>query len=255
VTGGVRSVLTALRILEEVSRRQPIGVSELSRLLSLPKTSVHRSLNTLQQAGWVRTLGTETTRWGLTTKALTVGLAGARETSLRELAVAEMAHIRDRTGETVHLAVPEADELVVIARLDGTHSLRTFLPLGARAPLYATASGRAMLAAMSDEEVDAVLGRGLQRFTKRTLVDKRRVRRQIDLARRRGYATNAGEWRTDIAAIGASIGSMAGGPLAALSISMPYSRYQAIDRPQIADLVIAAAHRVSEELRDRDLSG
>jgi IclR family transcriptional regulator, acetate operon repressor len=253
-SGGVRSVLTALRVIEEVSRRQPIGVSELARVLELPKTSVHRSLQTLQTAGWVRTLGTETTRWGLTTKALTVGLAGSRETSLRELAVAEMGHIRDATGETVHLAVPDEDELVIIARLDGTHSLRTFLPLGARAPLHATASGRAMLAAMSDDDVEGVLDRGLHRYTKRTLVDRRRVWREINLARKRGYATNAGEWRTDIAAIGTAIGSMTGRPFGAFAISMPFSRYQAVDRTRIAHLAVEAAARVTRELSAHDLS-
>jgi IclR family transcriptional regulator, acetate operon repressor len=253
--GGVRSVLNALRILEEVSRQQPIGVSELARVLELPKTSVDRSLRTLHLAGWVRTLGTETTRWGLTTKALTVGLAGSRETSLRELAVAEMDKIRDATGETVHLVVPEEDELVVIARLDGTRSLRTFLPLGARAPLHATASGRAMLASMHDDDVDAILDHGIHRYTKRTLLDRERVWREIKLVRRRGFGTNAAEWRTDIAAIGASIGTVGGSPLAAFAISMPLSRYQAANRSRIAKLVIEAADRVSRELREHQLSG
>jgi IclR family transcriptional regulator, acetate operon repressor len=253
--GGVRSVLTALRIVEEVSRRQPIGVSELARVLELPKTSVQRSLQTLQTAGWVRTLGTEPTRWGLTTKPLTVGLAGSRETSLRELAVAEMGRIRDETGETVHLAVPEGHELVIIARLDGTHSLRTFLPLGARAPMHATASGRAMLAAMSDEDVAAVLAHGLHRYTKRTVLDQERVWREIRIARKRGYATNAGEWRSEIAAIGTAIGATAERPVAAFAVSMPVSRYQRVDRSRIAELAIESAVRVSRALRENDLWG
>lgn len=250
---GVRSVLTALRILEEVSRRQPVGVSQLARDLELPKTSVHRSLQTLRHAGWVRTVESETTRWGLTSKALTVGLASSPDTSLREVATAEMARIRDETGETVHLSVPDEDELVVIARLDGTHSLRTFLPLGARAPLHATASGRAMLAAMRDDDVDAVLDRGINRYTKRTIVDRDRVWREIRLVRRRGYATNAAEWRHETGAIGTSIGSARGRPLAAFAVSMPYGRYQVADRAGIAALAVDAARRVSETLRDHDI--
>lgn len=252
--GGVRSVLTALRILEEVSRRQPVGVSQLARDLDLPKTSVHRSLQTLHQAGWVRTVDGETTRWGLTTKALTVGLASSRDTSLRDVAAAEMARIRDETGETVHLSVPDEGELVIIARLDGTHSLRTFLPLGARAPLHATASGRAMLAAMPDDDVDAVLDRGINRYTKRTIVDRERVWREIRLSRRRGYATNAGEWRAETGAIGAPIGSAPGRSLAALAVSMPYRRYQIADRAAIAALAVDAVRRVSEVLREHDIA-
>jgi IclR family transcriptional regulator, acetate operon repressor len=249
--GGVRSVLSALRILEEISRRQPIGVSELARALGLPKTSVHRSLQTLHQAGWVRPAGTEVRRWGLTTKPLTVGLAGATESGLRELAVTEMAKIRDATGETVHLGVPDEQELVIIARLDGTHSLRTFLPLGAWAPLHATASGRALLAAMPDEAVDEILDRGLARYTSRTLVERGEVWRAVRTARERGYATNAAEWRSDIAAIGTSIVSARGRPLAAFAISMPFSRFQEMDHARIAELAIEAARRVQGALRDQ----
>jgi IclR family transcriptional regulator, acetate operon repressor len=249
--GGVRSVLSALRILEEVSRRQPIGVSELARVLGLPKTSVHRSLRTLHQAGWVRPAGTETRRWGLTTKPLTVGLTGATESGLRELAVAEMAKIRDATGETVHLGVPDEGELVIIARLDGTHSLRTFLPLGARAPLHATASGRALLAAMPDAVVEDILGRGLARYTSRTLAERDDVWRAVLEARERGYATNAAEWRSDIGAIGTSIVSAGGHPVAAFAVSMPYSRFQELDHARIAGLTIEAARRVQQALREQ----
>lgn len=252
--GGVRSVLTALRILEEVSRRQPIGVSQLARAIELPKTSVHRSLQTLHKAGWLRTVGAETTRWELTTKALTVGLASSRETSLRELAAVEMARIRDASGETVHLAVPDEWELVIIARLDGTHSLRTFLPLGARAPLHATASGRAMLAAMSDDRVDAVLDHGITRFTERTVTDRAGTWREVRLARERGYATNAAEWRDDIAAVSTAIVSANGHPLAAISISMPYSRFQAMHLADITELALAGARRVSDAIRYHDLA-
>lgn len=245
----IRSVMTALRTLEEVSRK-PLGASELSRILGVPKTTAHRSLRTLAQAGWVRTSELDKTKWVLTGRPLTVGLAGSVEGNLRELARSELTRLRDATGETIHLVVPDSPDLVVVARVDGTNSLRTFLPLGTHAPLHATASGRALLGAMSDEEVSAVLDAGLSRFTPSTLQQRAEVLDEITRTRERGYAINAAEWRSDIAAIGVPILDRAKVPVAAVAISMPLSRYQDADVSNLADAAQGAARRVSEQLHD-----
>lgn len=245
----MRSVLTALQALEQLSRG-PLGVSELSRALRVPKTTAHRSLTTLHQAGWVRPLEKDRTKWVLTGRSLTVGLAGSTEGNLRELARAELTRLRDATGETVHLVVPDAQDLVVVARVDGTNSLRTFLPLGMHAPLHATASGRAILAAMPDAEVAAVLDAGLETFTPRTKRDRSEILREVERTRERGYAVNVAEWRSDIAAVGASISTRSGAPVAALAVSMPLSKYQTVDVAALSALAMTAADRISEQLQD-----
>lgn len=245
----IRSVITALRTVEELSR-SPLGVSELSRTLGVPKTTVHRSLKTLAHAGWVRPSHTDGAKWVLTSRSLTVGLAGTVEGNLRELARAELTSLRDATGETIHLVIPDSPDLVVVARVDGTNSLRTFLPLGIHAPLYATASGRALLAAMSDDEVVQALDAGFDQFTPRTLHDRAEVLAEIERTRERGYAVNAAEWRSDIAAIGVAILSASGAPVAALAVSMPLSRYEVVDVAGVAQLGMSAARRISDQLLD-----
>ena len=245
----VRSVVTALRALEALSHG-PLGVSALSRVLGVPKTTAHRSLQTLGQAGWVRPWPVDPSKWVLTGRSLTVGLAGSVEGNLRELARSELTDLRDATGETVHLVVPDPPDLVVVLRIDGTNSLRTFLALGTHAPLHATASGRALLGAMSDAEVSDVLDAGLSSFTASTLRDREEVLREIERTRARGYAVNVGEWRPDIAAIGVPVVSRTGVPLAAVAISMPVTRYAELDLPTVTDLVISCARRISEQLQD-----
>lgn len=190
----------------------------------------------------------------LTSKCLIVGLAGSVEDGLREVARAEMTKLRDVTGETVHLAIPEVPELVIVARVDGTNSLRTFLPLGTKAPLHATASGRALLAAMPDAAVAEVLDSGLEQFTSSTLHDRDDVLREIERTRRRGYALNAAEWRPDIAAVGVAIGSRQRTPVAALSISMPLNRYQETDLATVGELLVSACRRIAEQIHDRPQS-
>lgn len=245
----MRSVVTALRALEALSRG-PLGVSALSRQLGVPKTTAHRSLQTLVLAGWVRPWPVDPSKWVLTGRSLTVGLAGSVEGSVRELARSELTDLRDATGETVHLVVPDPPDLVVVLRIDGTNSLRTFLALGTHAPLHATASGRALLAAMTDAEVSDVLDAGLSTFTPSTLHDRAEVLREIERTRARGYAVNVGEWRPDIAALGVAVVSRTGLPVAAVAISMPVTRYAELDVPAIAESVIGAARRISEHLAE-----
>jgi DNA-binding IclR family transcriptional regulator len=108
-----------------------------------------------------------------------------------------------------------------------------------------------MMAAMPDEAVDEVLDHGLTRYTSRTVLDRHEVWREIRSARDLGYGTNAAEWRSDIAAVGAAVVAAGGQPLAAFAVSMPYSRFQEMDRAWIAGLTIDAARRVSEGLGDR----
>lgn len=244
-----RSVLTALRTLEQLAKG-PASVSELSRALGVPKTTTHRSVMTLAQAGWVRAFEMDPTKWVLSGRSLSVGLGGSVEGDLRELARAEMRRLRDATGETVHLVIPDVPDLVVVARLDGTHSLRTFLPLGTHAPLHATASGRALLSAMSDAEVEKVIDAGIQQFTDRSLSTRAEVLAEIGRTRQRGYGLNAAEWRAEIAAIGAPILSPKGLPVAALAVSMPLTRYETASLPAIGELVMTAARHVSEQLQD-----
>jgi len=242
-------VLTALRTLEELAKR-PAGVSELGRALGLPKSTTHRSLTTLAQAGWVRQSKVDGTKWVLTGRPLTVGLAGSVEGNLRELARAEMQQLRAAVGETVHLVVPDPPDLVVVARADGTNALRTFLQLGSHAPLHATASGRAILAAMSDDAVADVLDAGVQKYTDSTLFTRDAVLDEIERTRERGYAVNAAEWRTDIAAVGAAILTRAGAPVAGLAISMPLSRYEESDLREVGELAKESARNITEQVAD-----
>ena len=157
-----------------------------------------------------------------------------------------MRPVRDAIGETVHLGVPEGPELVIIGRLDGTQPLRAFLQLGTRAPLHGSAGGRAILAAMTDDEVELVLDAGIRRYTSRTITDRGRILRAVQQTRERGYAVNEGEWRTDIAAVAAAVLDRSRRPVAAISVSLPLNRYAEMDHATIAGLVMPAAARVGQ---------
>lgn len=247
----MRNVLNALRTLEEVAARQPAGVAELARALGLPKSSVQRALVTLHEAGWIRPAGETVTRWVITTKALRVGRSATGELGLRDVALPVLEELRRRTDETVHLTVPEGGKAVLIERLETAQPVRIVLPLGQHLPLHASANGKAVLAASPPETVERYLAEGLPRFTGTTITDPERLRAELAVIRGRGYATNGGEWRSDVSAVAAAVLATSGLPVAGISVNVPTSRMSETSRTAFGALVAEAAKKLGSALRDR----
>src|SRR5215471_12749022 len=115
----MQSVLRSLAVLEAVAEHQPVRVGELTPLLGLPKSTVQRSLETLAEAGWLRQVDGDLTRWALTSRAQSVVLRSGGDADLREYALRPMQRLRDVAGETTHLFVPTGSyQVVVIERVD-----------------------------------------------------------------------------------------------------------------------------------------
>ncbi|HEY1700068.1 MAG TPA: IclR family transcriptional regulator [Trebonia sp.] len=249
----MQNVIHALRVLEEVAARQPAGVAELARSTGIPKSTVQRSLRTLETAGWIRPAGGGVTRWAVTTKALQVGRRAAGDTggdlSLRDLAVPVMEDLRRRTDETIHMAIPDGDAVVLIERLETSKPLRIVLPLGMRLSLHASAQGKAVLAASPLPVAEQLLSGGLPRYTGTTITDPEALRAELGDIRARGYAANGGEWRSDVSAVASAVVDASGRPAASLSISVPTSRMTAADQESYGALVAAAAAAVSDKIK------
>lgn len=244
----MQSVLNALKVLEEVAVRQPIGVSELARQLRLPKTTVHRALVTLQAAGWLRMSGEDLTRWYLTTRALDVGSHVSPLLGLRETAFPVMARLRDVTGETIHLSIVEGDKIYLLERLDSPNIVRTVNKIGGSAPFHASATGKAVLALMPADIIEQTMSSGLTAFTEHTITDPDRLRAELEAVRRCGYATNMGEWRPDVIAVATALCDHSGRSFAALNVSAVASRTSPEDVEHYGQLLLEAKAEVEARL-------
>ena len=244
----MNSVLSTLRVFEEVALRQPIGVSELARVTQIPKSSVQRCLVTLQQAGWLRIVDLAHARWGVTMKALALGLRGAGEQDLRDVAGPAMKGLAAETDETVLLGLRDGADYVIIAREDSTQVVRVHLDIGARPPLRATSGGVAIMALLGAAEIDELLQREVvTKYADFPLPSSDELRQEIVRTAERGYALNmSSSWyRPHVASIAAAITNSAGRPMAALTLSIPESRYERAREADLARLVTSAAAEVS----------
>lgn len=245
----MQNVINCFRVLEAVAEHQPVGVSQLARVLGMPRTSVFRCLQTLRQAGWLAPAAADDARWHVTSRALAIARASP-ERGLREAALPVLQRLRDTTDETVYLTVRDGSSAVLIERLDSNKPVRTFNPLYIRAPLHGPSNAKAILAHLSPSEVNEVVAAGLERYTESTLCDAGAVRAEIAAIRERGYAVNLAEWRPEVCGIGAAILDRAGRPVGGTSISMPAFRFREEDVPYYGGLVAAAAKEITHRLHD-----
>ncbi|CND62011.1 IclR family transcriptional regulator [Mycobacterium tuberculosis] len=246
----MNSVLSTLRVFEEVALRQPIGVSDLARATDIPKSSVQRCLVTLRQAGWLRIVDPERARWGVTMKALTLGLRSAGEQDLREVAAPAIKHLSAETDETVLLGVRDGEEYVIVAREETTQIVRVHQEVGARVPLRATSAGLAIMARLSGTEVDDLLRHEIKEFAQHPVPDSGTLRKEIAETAKRGYALHGSSswYRPHVASIGAAITNAAGYPIAGLTLSVPDMRFDRSKEKTWAPLVMAAADEISRLL-------
>lgn len=241
-TGAIQSVLNALRILEHIGTLQPVGVSELSRQVGLPKSSVQRAVLTLDHAGWIRPAEGDRTQWQLTSAMLGISLQAFGEYTLRDYADSAMQELRRRTNETVHLVSLDGDCGLILHRLDSSQAVRAFVPVGTRSPLHATASGQAILAFLPEERASEILHSSQRIYTEHTVTDIDAHLKRLAEVRERGYAVNRAEWRNEVGSISSPILAVDGTAVAALTLSIPLSRMTDETVEKFGDWVRELAH-------------
>jgi len=239
------NVLTVLDVLEAVSTRQPVGVSELARSMELPKSTVQRSLETLRVAGWLRQ---GAGGWSLSLKPAVIGQRAGNEWSLRDAAQPVLNDLRHETGETVRLWLRDGNDAVLIETIESAKTVRAIAPVGSRIGLHASSAGKAILAALPDDELDRFLAGELRAYTDRTIVDPAQLRAALAKVRSRGYAQSNSEANADVGGVAAPILSPDKRPVAALGVVLPMHRLDATLAARFGTLVRTAAADVTAML-------
>ncbi|MEG3126149.1 IclR family transcriptional regulator [Sphingomonas sp. GB1N7] len=242
----MRPVELAFKVIEKLSTHQPVGVSELARLMEIPKSTVQRVLVSLQQTGWIEPSAGDRPVWRLTIRALVAsGQTSVHHGPLRAIALGVMEDLRRHSEETVLLTRRFQDMLVLVERLDGIRPVRYFFPYGAVSPLHSTATGQAMLAALPAGDLDAYLDHAMMAVTGRTVTDPAMLREVLEKVRTRGFAVNLGGNTADVHAVGAAIIARDGMPIAGVSVSAPAERLHKATASLLGPVVADAARRIS----------
>lgn len=220
-----------------------VPLEELARRTRLPRSTVHRILDSLLRLGWVEHspggyhLGPRLHRLG----------GGAGHGEIRAAAAPTLNDLHHRTGLVVHLGVLDGAELLYLDRIGARPSSPSNARVGGRVPAHATAAGKSILAGLVPEHVDRMYdGTALRRCTDRTIPDLPALHRDLGRARtRRGVAFARGESTAGVACVGAPI-RVDGGTVAALSLCGGLPEAARLER--CAPLVLDAARAVAAAL-------
>ena len=247
---GVPAIERALTVLEALAQsRKGYSVSELSRRLSLPKSSVHLILRTLERRGYLQKQSSGGRyRFGL--KLIALSRAALDGVELRDEARPWLAALSRDTGLTVHMGILERSEIVIIERIESESAIRVVSWIGRRLDLNSTAVGKALLAFLPESELDAEMRAGhLTRHNDRTIASTGALRKELERVRLLGYSECDEEDEVGVRCVGAPILDQRGHAIAAISVAgttlqIPQDRVNTL-----GELVKAAGAEISTRIQ------
>lgn len=159
---------------------------------------------------------------------------------LRRVALPHLRALVDRVRESVNLMVLAGTEVRFVATVESDQVLRVGDRVGRVLPAERASGGKAILAALPPARLEELYGPSPD-------VDLTRLRRELGLVRKRGFAINDQATETGLTAIGVVLEDASGGPSAALSLAMPTARFH---RDKLSGWVEAMARTVGDIERD-----
>ena len=255
-TQSVPALERGLLILEYLAQsRRGVTLSQLTRKLQLPRSTGHALLLTYQRSGYVQRCD-KTGRYclGLRLQALANMALGG--TSLRSQAATLLHKLMQETGLTVHLAVMEEGEAILIDRVEATNAPPLATWVGKRMGLHCTALGKALIAELPADAIDELIRKqGLIRYNENTISSRRALRLACENVHQLGYAIDDEEEEIGIRCIGAPVRNGAGETVAAISISGTKSQLENIPAraAQVMNTAAVLSHQISEIRQDRQI--
>jgi DNA-binding IclR family transcriptional regulator len=242
------AVMNAIAILESFGSEAPsLSLSELSRNLGIPKASIFRNLNALERSGYV-VRSVADGRYSLGVKVLDLAKRFSQKDRFLTAGSAHTRELSRATGETSHLAILDGTDIVYVDVAEGSQMIRAVVGRGDRIPAHCVASGKAILAYSPRAVVMDFLARGLKSFTPQTFVSPDALLKDFEQTRRRGYATNVGEWVDGVAAVAVPIFAQDNAVIGAIGIAGPRLRLGNKMLAYLAGAIKEQADQVSREL-------
>jgi len=242
----LQTVERAMDVLSVIAaERKPLGVTEIARSLDFPKSAVHRTLGTLLTTGFVEK-DEESSRYSLGPRAVDLGLAAIGNPDIRVAAVPVLEQLTQETRETTTLSVLVGSFRVYVLQVEAPRTVRMKVKLGVRFPLYAGASGKAILSFLPESRRAAYLSSvKLDPLTPDTITSRERLEQEIECVRETGYAVSSGERDAWAAAVAAPIATTDGAVVGSMSVCGPRPRFTPIEIAEYGRAVVEAASQLA----------
>ena len=219
----VQSIDRAFQILEEVAS-DPGGISELSRRLGLPTSTVARLLATLERVGAVERM-TDDNGYRIGSAIVTMAASIDPNQSLLAVAQPYMVDLVEQVAEAVGLSIPAGYDVHYIGQVDCANPVQVRDWTGVSLPMHVVPSGMVVLAHWPDEAIARYLSRKLDRYTPGSVTDPRLIRERIERVRDEDVSWMEEEFAEGISSVAAPLFNAAGVVVGALHSHGPTYRF------------------------------
>jgi DNA-binding IclR family transcriptional regulator len=241
-TQSVDRALALLRLLSSVE--SDLTLNDFVRETGLHKSTVHRLLASLQEAGLVqRDASTARYRLGLELIALGGHVLGRIE--VLRIADPHARRLADLTQETVNIGIRHKNDILNIEQIPGPNLVRSFDWIGKRSPLHVGAAAKALLAYLNDDEIHTYL-RDVKASD--SSFDDAALTEEIEQIRASGFAVNRGQLDPSVTALGAPIFRSGGEAIASISVAGYRTSIEGDRFEELAACVRTSAQDISRQL-------
>ncbi len=199
----VRKAIGVLRFI--VHREKPAGVSEISKNLGLNKSTAFGILGALKEEGFLEQ-DRATKQYRVAEGLIRFSKETLLATEFSILVRPFMESLSELVDETICLGVVEGDRVRVVQVVEGKKEFTIATPVGALFPIMTPALLKVYLSTMTDPEIrDYLKDKPLPHYTAKSITDIDGLLREVEKARRYGYALNLEEFREGVRAVTAPV--------------------------------------------------
>jgi DNA-binding IclR family transcriptional regulator len=221
----VQSLHRAFDILETIGNSQiPMSIKKITEETGLPKSTVYRLLNNLENRNYAFCDTNGNYRLGY--QLLMMSQWAEKDFEIKNLAKASLESLNAFTKETVHLAILQGRRVLYVDTVESPYSSRLVIKMGTTNSVHCTALGKALLINHKDAEIlDILEAEGMEKRTEHTVTKPLDYLKEMEVVRKLGYALDQQECEMEGRCIGAPIYDKSGKVVAAISVSGIATRF------------------------------
>ncbi|MDR7871500.1 MAG: IclR family transcriptional regulator [Tissierellaceae bacterium] len=244
----INSIIRAIDILNLYNNNKTYyGITEISKILNLPKSTVFRIVKTLESKGWL-IQDDVTNQYKLGFEILNVASSVTRDYSNRDIIIEEMKKLAQEFNENVVLHMYDDYSARCIEKIETQNVVKISSDIGKKTPLHVGATSKIVLAYQKPEIINHVIEQGLAKYTKNTITDKNVLLEDLEQIRRQGYSISIGEIDVGVTAVSVPI-IFDKEFLYGLSIVAPTSRILVKGIEEVKGRLLDSTKKISEKIK------
>ncbi len=244
----VHNVDIAFEILFLISHYGNLSFKDIESKIDASSTQLKKIITILVERDYINYNKRKRT-YSLGIKNFEVGYSYLSHVEIRKIAKPFLIELGELVKENVYLAIRSAWEIVYIDAFEVDRTVTVKSRVGKLLPMYASASGKVILAYMDEEELEEFFNEvKMVPFTKKTITDKEKLKKHLKRVRDWGFAIDNEEWEYEVKCISVPVWDYTGKVVAAITLSAPAYRLPKERILNLKDIFKEKAEQLSEKL-------